>query len=179
MLYRRLLSWGERRSKSQSCSSHVGLHPGALFASLHPLGHPSGSPVAHPLLPFPPREPRAVTTTGLQEEKKKEGKKKPLGWGRTHGSGVGEVQRGVADDAVANQAVTGEEAAGAERGHQDLSAFGKDPLHRHVAQDRCHRLLQRPDHLGKERGALRQKADPPLLLQSTPKGAGVSGSPMP
>lgn len=91
-------------------------------------------------------------TTDLQEEKK--GKKKPLGCGRTHGSGVGEVQRGVTDDAVANQAVTGEEAAGAERGHQDLGAFGKDPLHGHIAQDRRHRLLQRPDHLGKERGVV-------------------------
>lgn len=59
----------------------------------------------------------------------------------THGSGLGDVQGGVTDDAVAHQAVPGEEAAGAERGNQRLGAFGEDPLHRHVAQHRGHRLL--------------------------------------
>ena len=70
----------------------------------------------------------------------------------THRSGVGDVRGGVADDAVADQAVTREEATGADGGNQDLHALGKDPLHGHVTQDRRHRLLQRLDHL-------RQKAE--------------------
>lgn len=59
-------------------------------------------------------------TQGAQQQWEKRG---------THSSGLGDVQRGVTDDAVAHQAVPREEAAGVERGNQHLGAFREDPLH--------------------------------------------------
>lgn len=65
----------------------------------------------------------------------------------TYSSGVGDVQGRVTDNAVPNQPITREEAAGTDWGDQDLSGFRKDPLHGYIAQDRCHSFLQRLDHL--------------------------------
>lgn len=171
MLYRRLLSWRKaqrenspktaRREQSNNSTereqSHQSTHreqshhstqgtvpPPCLSTSSQLSQAAAASPGTAAPQTAPPHLPK--DTAGKQETPSDHAHSPtppaPGTAPQTHRSGVGEVRGGVTDDAIAEQTVTREQAAAADRGHQDLGALRKHPLHRHIAQDRCHRLLQ-------------------------------------